>query len=103
MNMKRNKESGEEEGGGGEISTDAGSQASNPCFGARRSLAAGVIRWSLYFTMVSALPALPRLGAGAVGSQPQDRTWSRREHLSSVFPMLSWRKIEFVPIVKVET
>ena len=36
MNMKRNKESGEEEGGGGEISTDAGSYASNPCFGAAR-------------------------------------------------------------------
>ena len=45
VNMKRNKESGEEEGGGGEISTDAGSQASNPCFGARRSLtAAGLVR-----------------------------------------------------------
>ena len=41
---------------------------------------------------------------GAVGSQPQDRTWSRRENLSSVLPMFSWMKIEFViPIVKVET
>ena len=42
VNMKCNKD---RRGGGGEISTDAGSQASNPCFGARRSLtAAGLVR-----------------------------------------------------------
>ena len=103
MNMKRNKESGEEEGGGGEISTDAGSQASNPCFGASRSLVVPltpphgwtVSCWSLYFTTVFALPELPRRGVGAPVSR-------RRGH-GVVVPMLSWWKIGFFPFVKVET
>ena len=95
MNMKCNKE-GREDGRrwAARPATLALVPATAPA--APLTTAPGLVHWPLYFTTVSADPALPGRGGG---SQLQERTWSSSR--DNVLPMLSWKKTGFVPIVKV--